>query len=770
MSIVWALCLFLALLAVALLLLRAQRSRRLERRTLEQLAHRLEQLPSGHPAERIDAARHGGPELGELIDAVNRLMSAPRSSPETRAASAEDGRFAALAERVEQPVLVHRDVIVYANHRFARLLGADPGQITGRPLAAWVAPEYAELVADNIRRHLAGEAVADRYEVDLPLPGGMARLELLISPFEYDGPALLVTGTEVLPEGLGAPPGAGARGEGAVGHLTALDLLSEAVVATDRDGRVTYLNAAAARLAPMPPGQAVGRAFEDVVNLVEEGDRRLLSEPLRQTLASGTAVNLGRRALLVARNDGSERSIELSASPIRTADGPLSGALVLLHDVSELRGIARQMSYQATHDALTGLVNRHEFERRLQEAVESGQRGDGQHVLCCLDLDRFKVVNDTSGHVAGDSVLREVAKVLRDAVRDSDTVARIGGDEFGMLLIGCPLEKARQIADDVCSAIADHRFVWREKIFSLGVSVGLVEISRGSGLSEELLAAADSACYVAKKRGSGRVAIYSARDEAFARHSGEIQWLQMLQTSLKENRFQLYQQPIVPAYGNDAGGPAMEVFVRLRDEEGHGIAPGEFVRAAERYRLMGLVDRWVVQTTLTALGRGALPVPSNRCVAINVSSQTLADPDFLEFVVECLDSTGVAPGQVCFELSETAVVANIEHARRFVGVLHGMGCRFALDDFGSGVGSFSNLRSLPMDYLKIDGSFIRNLAVDTVNQAMVMAMIELARKLNFKVIAEQVEDSAALEVARRMGIDYMQGYAIARPTPLPLAA
>jgi EAL domain-containing protein (putative c-di-GMP-specific phosphodiesterase class I) len=322
----------------------------------------------------------------------------------------------------------------------------------------------------------------------------------------------------------------------------------------------------------------------------------------------------------------------------------------------------------------------------------------------------------------------------------------------------------------VCRAVAEHRFVWRDKIFNLGVSVGLVEISRSSGAPEELLVAADSACYVAKKRGSGRVAVYSAHDEALARHSGEIQWLQKLQAALRENSFQLYQQPIVPAYGDDNGGPAMEVFVRLGGEDGEQIPPSEFVRAAERYRLMGLVDRWVVQTTLAAIGRGAIHVPSRRCVAINISGQTLGDPDFLEFVVECLDSTGVTPAQVCFELSESAVVANIEHARRFVGVLHGMGCRFALDDFGSGLGSFSNLRTLPMDYLKIDGSFMRNLARDAVNQAMVTAMIDLARKLNFKVIAEQVEDSAALEVARRMGIDYMQGYAIARPRPLPLAA
>jgi EAL domain-containing protein (putative c-di-GMP-specific phosphodiesterase class I) len=318
--------------------------------------------------------------------------------------------------------------------------------------------------------------------------------------------------------------------------------------------------------------------------------------------------------------------------------------------------------------------------------------------------------------------------------------------------------------------VGDYRFVWKDKIFNIGVSIGLVEISRESGALEELLAAADSACYVAKKQGSGRVVVYSARDEALARHTGEIQWLQRLQSALKENRFHLYHQPIVPAYGVDGGGPAMEVFVRLQDEAGHEVPPSDFVRAAERYRLMGLVDRWVVQTTLAALGRGAIPVPSNRSVAINVSGQTLSDVQFLEFVVECLDSTGVNPAQVCFEITESAVVANLDHARRFVGVLHGMGCQFALDDFGSGVGSFSNLKNLPMDYLKIDGSFMRNLEKDSVNQAMVTAMIKLARTLNFKVIAEQIEDTATLDTARRMGVDYLQGYAVGRPQLLSLAA
>src|SRR6185437_10725356 len=355
-------------------------------------------------------------------------------------------------------------------------------------------------------------------------------------------------------------------------------------------------------------------------------------------------------------------------------------------------------------------------------------------VLCYLDLDRFKVINDTSGHMAGDAMLRETAKILRAAVRDSDTVARLGGDEFGMLLVGCPLEKAQQIAGDVCRAVQDFRFVWKDKIFDVGVSIGLVEIARDSASMEEALAAADSACYVAKRQG-GHVAVYSARDEVFARQSGEIQWLQTLQGALRESRFELYCQPIVPSFAANDEGPAMEVLIRLRDDAGEQLPPIDFVRAAERYRLMSLVDRWVVQTTLPALGRGAIQLPPKRSVAINISAQTLADGEFLGFVVDCFDSTGATPAQVCFEIAEAAVVANLEQARRFVGVLHGMGCRFALDNFGSGLGSFANLRNIAIDYLKIDGSFFKNLARDSVNQAMLTAMIRLARTLNFKVIA-----------------------------------
>ncbi len=776
MSILGLLCLLLALIAGVLLVLYVLQRGAL--RSVGDLSQQLQRIAiGGRLAGRVELHSEAG-EISALVTAVNHLLT--RAAPHTEAHPGMPKLFAELGDRIHEAVLIHRDVILYANRQFASFVGVDRVELVGRKLADLVPPEYAELVNDNIGRRLAGEAAAERYEIDMiGVQGQVSRLEITTAAVDYEGgPALLVTGVEIIPTqtmpALRVPPESAAalraNPHTVDAGLLALSSLAEAIITTDAHGRISYMNPAAERMTGSASPQAIGKTLEDLVGLVDELDRRLLSDPVRQALTSGAPVNLSRRALLLSRANGSERSIELSASPIRNEAKEVIGAALLLHDVTELRGLARQMSYQATHDALTGLVNRREFERRLEEATESGHRGEGQHVLCYLDLDRFKVVNDTSGHLAGDSMLREVAKVLRDAVRDSDTVARLGGDEFGVLLIGCPLEKARQIADDVCRAVGDYRFVWKDKIFNIGVSIGLVEISRESGTLEELLAAADSACYVAKKQGSGRVAVYSARDEALARHTGEIQWLQRLQAALKENRFQLYHQPIVAAYGNNGNGPAMEMLVRLQDEAGHEVPPSEFVRAAERYRLMGLVDRWVVQTTLAALGRGAIQIPANRGVAINISGETLGDLQFLEFVVECLDSTGVTPSQVCFEISESAVVANLDHARRFVGVLHGMGCQFALDDFGSGVGSFSNLKNLPMDYLKIDGSFMRNLAGDSVNQAMVAAMIKLARTLNFKVIAEQVEDAAALETVRRMGVDYVQGFAVGRPQLLSLAA
>ncbi len=694
-------------------------------------------------------------ELNDVRAAAGRVRVLPSAPPEAP--------FHELAEAVHEAVLIHGERILLANARFAALLGKAPEELVGRHLAELVPPDYAELVGDNVRRRLAGEPAAERYEVEVAdQHGQVTRLELGGTMVKYRGaPAVLFTAVEML-----ARPARGDIGRGRA--QATIDSLGDGLVTTDSYGRIDFMNPSAEQLLGRVLGEVTGQSFADVVTVVDEADRRALTDPVRQCLASGVRVSLGRRAVVLTRADGAERSIELTASPLAGERGETAGAVVLLHDVTELRGIARQMSYQASHDALTGLVNRREFERRLQDSLELARTAAQTHVLCYLDLDRFKAVNDTSGHMAGDNMLREVAALVKDAVRDSDTVARIGGDEFAMLLVGCPLEKAIQITEDVSSAIRDYRFVWKDKIFTIGVSIGLVEIGRESSSIEDVMSAADSACYVAKSQ--GQVHVYSSRDEAMARQRGEIHWLQRLQHALRDGRFLLYTQSIVASPSGNGRGPEMEVLVRLAGEDGAVIAPGEFLKSAERYRLMSLVDRWVVQTALAALGRGAIKLTAGRSMSLNISGQTLGDAQFLEFVVECLDRTGVQPAQVCFEVTEASVVANLEHARRFIGVLHGMGCTFALDDFGSGLGSFANLKTLAMDYLKIDGVYMRNLARDTVNQAMVSAMIKLARTLDFKVIAEQVEDAASLEAAQRMGIDFIQGYAISRPEPLQAAA
>ncbi len=752
----------LALLAVlsAVLLYRRQR----EAGHLRDISERMAAVAAtGDFAERLAPHVTGG-RAGDVAENVDLLLA--RLQKESASGVEREHVYRRLTEAMHEGVAVDRDGIQIANARFAELCGAaSPAQLHGRQLTDLVHPDFAELLGEILRRHRAGQAAPERFEAELRSADGPGpRLEFAFQRASYEGrPALLVSAIE-----MSARAGSGPSQRGHGTAWEALDALGEGVATTDAEGRIVYVNQSGEQLIGRPAAEALGRSLQEVINLVDEADRKALGDPVRQCLTTGTRVHIGRRGMVVSNDGGGERSIELTVSPLRDPGGEIAGTVITMRDVSDLRGLTRQMSYQASHDALTGLVNRREFENRLQESLEAAHGGAARHVLCYLDLDRFKAVNDECGHVAGDSMLREVAALIKDAVRDSDTVGRLGGDEFGILLIGCPLEKARQIADDVVRAVADYRFVWKDKIFNTGVSVGLVEVSRESGSLEDLIGAADSACYVAKKQG-GRVHVYSARDEAAARQRGEIHWLQQLQSALKDGRFELHAQPIVAVDAQTTIGPGLEVLLRLRDENGATVAPGEFMVAAERYRLMPHVDRWVVQTALAALGRGAVRLASGRSLCINLSGQTLGDAAFLEFVVDCLDRSGVAPERVCFEVTENSVITNIEHARRFIGVLHGMGCRFALDDFGRGLSSFSNLKNLSLDYLKIDGYFIRNLASDNVNQAMVTAMIKLARSLNFQVVAEQVEDMSALDSVRRMGVDFVQGYQVGRPQPLALA-
>jgi diguanylate cyclase (GGDEF)-like protein/PAS domain S-box-containing protein len=693
--------------------------------------------------------------------ALARLRDAAPAAPDGDPAS-----LCAMLAALREPALLHGERIEAVNDAFAALVGVPARDLAGRTLAELVSADYGELVALAVSRALAREPGPALTEVEVAdAHGQVTRLELSGSAIEAGGRRLvLFTAEEMLPHAVDAGAEAPARSQ------LALDSLGEGLLTTDAHGQIDYLNPSAEALTGMRRADAVGQAFGAMIGFVDEHDRRALADPVQQCLATGSRVNLGRRSILISRATGGELGVEATASPIRDTDGSVTGVAVMLHDVSELRGLTQQMSYQASHDALTGLVNRREFERRLGEALEVARAGRQGHVMCYLDLDRFKAVNDTSGHLAGDNMLREVAALIREAVRDSDTVARLGGDEFGVLLVGCPLDKARQIADDIQRAIAEYRFVWKDRIFSVGVSIGLVELTGEANSLEEIMSAADSACYVAKKQSDGHVHVYSSHDEAVARSRGEIQWLQRLQSALRDGFFELYVQPIEPARpGASVTGPAMEVFVRLHDE-GHAVPPAEFFPAAERYRLMSMIDRWVLGSALAALAAGAIRLPPGRSVSLNISGQTLADPSFLEYVVEELDRSAVAPSQICFEVAETSVIGNLEQARRFIDVLHGMGCRFALDDFGTDLGGFANLKQLPMDYLKIDGSFMRDLGRDSVNQAMVSAVVNMARTLNFRLVAEQIEDVAALEAARAMGIADVPGHANGRPRPLAPAA
>ncbi|HSN71520.1 MAG TPA: EAL domain-containing protein [Steroidobacteraceae bacterium] len=745
----------LGVIAIALAVIVFMRHRAFA--AFESQARRLEELVR---EGRFDERLEGEGEAARLAAGANAALE--QLTARDRSLLERDLGFDALLGAVSEATAIHRETIQFANQRFAGITGAaDPRDLIGQRFSELVARDYADLVDQQLESVLDGDLPGTRLEIEMQVDRAKPlRFEMSLSRISYRGqPAVLVGLVEMAPHAAATPKLRSSAWQ-------TLDSMDEGVLTTDAAGRIDYMNQAAEHLTGVAAADAIGKSLTDVVALIDETDRRPITDPVRQCLATRSRVTFGRRGVTLLRAGDEERSIDLSATPLRNSSDAPTGAVIVLRDVSELRGLTRQMSYQASHDALTGLVNRREFERRLQDAIDTAHSTDGRHVLCYLDLDRFKAVNDTSGHMAGDSMLREVAALIKGSVRDSDTVGRLGGDEFGLLLIGCPLEKARQIADDVVRAVNDYRFVWKDKIFNIGVSIGLVEISRESGSIDDAMTAADSACYVAKRQG-GHVHVYSAHDEAVARQRGEIHWLQKLQGALKEHRFELLAQPIMPTSAAVLNGPALEVLLRLREEgSSEGVSPSEFLLAAERYRLMGDVDRWVVQTALAALGRGGIRLPAGRSLAINLSGQTLGDPQFLEFVVDCLDRTGVSPQQVCFEVTENAVITNIEHARRFIGVLHGMGCQFALDDFGRGLSSFGNLKNLALDYLKIDGSFIRNLASDTVNQAMVAAMIKLARTLNFRVIAEQVEDTGALEAVRRMGVDFVQGYQLGRPQPL----
>jgi len=541
--------------------------------------------------------------------------------------------------------------------------------------------------------------------------------------------------------------------------------IADAVIATDATGTVEYLNPVAEALTGWPLQEAVGRPLPEVFAIVNEYTREVAPDPVTRCLAEGQAVRQADHDVLTGRH-GIEYAIEGLASPIRDPLGRVLGVVLVFHDVTEQRRLTSQISYQATHDMLTGLVNRHEFELRLARAIDSTHADHGEHVLCYLDLDQFKVVNDTCGHIAGDQLLRQLAAVLSARIRQRDTLARLGGDEFGLLLEHCSLEQGKRIADALRVAVEEFRFVWEDRSFRLGVSIGLVPIDAAVGNQAAVLQAADSACYVAKDGGRNRVHVHDAQDEDLARRQGEMQWIGRIQEALEENRFRLYAQQIFPVCADGTSTVHCELLLRLVDDSGGMLLPGAFMPAAERYHLAPRIDRWVVDQAFQWLAGNPRWLSRLKLCAINLSGQSLCDPLLQAEVLRQLDAWSLPAGKICFEVTETAAIANLTDAIRFIKALRARGCRFALDDFGSGHSSFAYLKNLPVEYLKIDGVFVKDIAEDPIDLAVVRSINEIGQLMGKQTIAEYVENDAILERLREVGVDYAQGYGLGLPQPL----
>lgn len=546
-----------------------------------------------------------------------------------------------------------------------------------------------------------------------------------------------------------------------------LHSIGDAVITTDETGRIEYLNPIAEQLTGWSNRDARGRPVSDVFVIINEVSRLPATNPVARCLRDSQIVTLANHTVLIDRS-GHEVAIEDSAAPIRHRDGRIIGVVMVFHDVSMSRAMAQQLTWQATHDTLTGLINRREFEKRLAAALAETRGTRHQHALLYLDLDQFKIVNDTSGHVAGDELLKQLSVVLQTRLREGDVLARLGGDELGVLLTYCPEEQARRVAESLRVTVKEFRFNWEGKSFDIGVSIGLVIVDAESLSVAELLSAADMACYAAKDRGRNRIDVYRREDVELSRRHGEMQWVSRLTRAIEENRLVLYRQRMLAITDDLAGDERhYEVLVRLRGENDEIIPPGAFLPAAERYGLMPAVDRWVIRTLFAAIGgaagaKGTAPISS---YAINLSGTSLNDEVLLDYVREQLLQFRIAPRRIWFEITETAAIANLPKAVHFIKEMKGLGCRFSLDDFGSGVSSFAYLKNLAVDNLKIDGGFVKDIVDDPIDFAMVQSINQIGHVMGLRTTAEFVENEAILARLREVGVDYAQGYWIHRPEP-----
>ncbi|MBM3358508.1 MAG: EAL domain-containing protein [Betaproteobacteria bacterium] len=550
-----------------------------------------------------------------------------------------------------------------------------------------------------------------------------------------------------------------------------LHSIVDGVLTTDASGRIEYMNPVAEQYLGWTGAEARGRQLSEVYRVLDERTGRLI-EPLPFTVQAAAEEPAPVR--LVDRN-GRECPVRYSYAPIRGRDGTTHGMIVVFHDVSQVRAMAQQLTWQASHDALTGLVNRREFERRLKELIETARSQEREHALMFMDLDNFKAVNDTCGHSAGDELLRQLTVIMLSRMRGSDTLARLGGDEFGALLESCPPEQALRIANAMRETVREFRFVWEGKTFNVGISIGLVPITAEGGDSERVLAVADACCYDAKNRGRDRVQVYRPEDRDYGERHEELQIVSQINRAFELGQFRLYRQRIAPLNAAGIGEPHHEVLVRMVDRAGNLVPATGFMPAAERYNLLTSIERWVVSSLVEYLHRqwapGAArhdPPPGGERSfhSVNISGVSINDKSFPDFLRNLLTRYQLPPGVLCFEITETTAISNLSKAAELMHELKGMGCRFALDDFGTGMSSFAYLKYLPVDYLKIAGVFIKDMTTDPMDHAIVDAVNRIGHILGMKTVAESVEDAATLTKITELSVDYAQGYFIAEPEAL----
>ena len=543
-----------------------------------------------------------------------------------------------------------------------------------------------------------------------------------------------------------------------------LQSIGDGVITTDAEGNVDYINPVAQELTGWEIRNARGRAVNDIMTIVNSNTRASVDNPVMRCLKEGRVISLADNSVLVTKA-GNEVPIQDSAAPIRDRIGNIVGAVMVFHDVSRESRLFRQLSYQASHDAVTGLINRREFENRLVAALEATHENNEQtHALLYLDLDQFNVVNDTFGHTAGDELLLRISELVQENIRSTDVLARLGGDEFGILLERCSRDLAMEVAETIRSAIEEYRFEWQDAFTSVRCSIGVVMVTHESPNVASIMSSADVACYSAKDMGRNQIHLYQDSD-ASLRHE-EMKWVTRITSAVEENRLELFYQPII-GIGKESSKARghYELLLRMRDEHGKLVMPDMFIPAAERYNLMSKLDRWVIHEALTQLAdRNPESDTARFTIAINLSGTSLSEDRFLEYVIDELETQKLPADAICFEITETAAISNLSRVIHFMQVLKKLGCKFSLDDFGSGLSSFTYLKNLPVDYLKIDGQFIHNVAEDSVDESMVKAINQVGKAMGIETIAERVESKEVLDKLSELGVEFAQGYYIARPT------